>query len=458
MSQIGAAVGVPAPRPAAFSGSLRQVATLGIPVVLQNLAGTFMHVVDTAIVGGLGPAEMAGVGYGGIWFWTAQCFFVGLASGVQSFVSQAHGAGQERECGPWIWRALLVAVPLAALLLALFAVTYPLLLSVLAPAPELWTPATEYVRARSFGVTGILCATVLHSFLRGTGDMRTPLAASVVANLVNAALAYGLVYGIAGLPQLGVKGAGFATAVSDHLYGGLLLIAVLRPSLRARFATAPSRPRLDDVRRFLRTSAPIGGTWFLDMITFALFTTLIARMGATSMAASQAFLVLLHLSFMQVVGIQIAASTLVGRYVGARDLEAAERSHRSALLLGVGLSALVSFVFVAAPGPLLRIFTDDASVLSLGTPLLWLGAAYNLFDAVAIVASGSLRGAGDTRFPFWVQTGTAWVCYLPLSWLLGIWLEGGLLGAWVGASLYSLALSIVFVLRFRSGAWKSIRI
>jgi MATE family multidrug resistance protein len=454
---MGAAVGVPAIR-ASLLGNVREVAVLGFPVVLQNLAVTCMHVVDTAIVGRLGPAELAGVGYGGIWIWTAQCFFVGMASGVQSFVSQAQGAGRERECGAWIWRAGVVAVPLAVAVLTLFAAAYPLLLTLLQPAPELWAPATAYVRARSLGVAGILCAVVLHSFLRGTGDMRTPLAASAVANLVNAALAYGLVYGVAGLPRLGVAGAGLATAASEYLYAGLLLYAALRRPMRERYATAPIWPRLADVRRYLRTSAPIGGTWFLDMISFALFTTLIARMGATSMAASQAFLVLLHLSFMQVVGIQIASSTLVGRYVGAQDLEAAERSHRAALLLGLALAALVSFVFVAAPGPLLRLFTDDAAVLRLGLPLLWVGAAFNLFDAAAIVASGSLRGAGDTRFPFWVQTATAWFLYLPLAWLLGSWLDGGLLGAWIGASIYSLALSIVFVLRFRSGAWRSIRI
>jgi multidrug resistance protein, MATE family len=349
-------------------------------------------------------------------------------------------------------------LPLTVLALALFALAFPLLLGVLGPAPELWTPATDYVRARSLGAAGILCGIVLHSFLRGTGDMRTPLIASVTANLVNAGLAYGLVYGAAGLPRLGVTGAGLATACSESLYAGLLLIAVLRKPLRDRFATAPSRPRLEDLRRFLRTSAPIGGQWFLDMITFALFTTLIARMGATSMAASQAFLVLLHLSFMQVVGVQIAASTLVGRYVGARDLAAAERSHRSALLLGLTLASLASLAFVVLPGPLLRLFTDDASVLTLGMPLLWVGAAFNLLDAAAIVASGALRGAGDTRFPFWVQTATAWLVYLPASWLLGVWLEGGPLGAWIGASFYSLLLSVVLVLRFRSGAWKSIRI
>src|SRR5262245_39741727 len=159
MSQIGAAVGVPAISPTRVQGGVREVAALAFPVVLQNLAGTLMHVVDTAIVGqGLGPSALAGVGYGGIWFWTAQCFFLGLASGVQSFVSQAHGAGRERECGPWIWRAVAVAVPLAVVVLALFAATFPLLLELLDPAPELWTPATDYVRARSLGAGGLLCA------------------------------------------------------------------------------------------------------------------------------------------------------------------------------------------------------------------------------------------------------------------------------------------------------------
>ena len=284
MSQLDASVGVPEARSAALLASVRQVAVLGFPVVLQNLAVTLMHVVDTAIVGrGLGAAALAGVGYGGIWFWTAQCFFIGLASGVQSFVSQAQGAGRERECGGWIWRALAVSLPFAVTVMALFALAFPLLLELLRPAPELWGPATDYVRARALGVAGVLTGITLHSFLRGTGDMFTPLLASVVANVVNAVLAYGLVYGVAGLPQLGVAGAGLATAISEYLYAGLLLCAALRRPIRERYATAPILPRLAEVRRYLRTSAPIGGTWFLDMITFALFTTLIARMGASSM-------------------------------------------------------------------------------------------------------------------------------------------------------------------------------
>ena len=194
------------------------------------------------------------------------------------------------------------------------------------------------------------------------------------------------------------------------------------------------------------------------MTSFAFFTTLIARMGDASMAASQAFVMLLSLSFMQAVGISIAASTLVGRYVGAGEPAAADRSFRSALVLGIGLAALVAVLFVAIPGPLLRIFTDDPDVVALGRPLLAIGALFQLFDAIAIITEGSLRGAGDTRWPFLVMTAFGWGLFVPLAYVLGVTLEGGLSGAWSGGVVSLGLMAMVLVRRFRSGAWQRIRI
>jgi MATE family multidrug resistance protein len=167
---------------------------------------------------------------------------------------------------------------------------------------------------------------------------------------------------------------------------------------------------------------------------------------------------LLSLSFMQAVGISIAASTLVGRYAGAGKPVEANRSFASALKLGIGLAALVAVLFVAIPGPLLRIFTDDPTVVSLGRPLLAIGALFQLFDAMAIITEGSLRGAGDTRWPFLVVTAFGWGVFVPLAYLLGVTLEGGLSGAWSGGVVSIGLMSLVLVRRFRSGAWQRIRI
>lgn len=446
------------PLPAAERGGLREVVGLAYPVVLSNLSMTLLHLVDSAFVGRLGATELGAVGYAGIWYWTALCFFMGTAQGVQTFVSQAHGAGREGECGAWLWQALAWLAPLAALALGAFALLFPLLLGVLGPSPDLQGAAAEYVRPRSFGAFASVTAMALASFFRGVGDTRTPLYAMLAANVANGLLDYGLIFGNFGLPALGIAGAGGASAAAEWLYAGILLFAFRRPRVARPFATRPVRPERAAVRRLARTSTPIGGQWFLEMISFALFSTLVARMGDEQMAASQAFLALLHLSFMQVVGVSVATGTLVGRYRGAEDLEAAERSHRTAQRVGLALAFAVGALFLGVPELLLRIFTSDADVLAFGRPLLAVGAAFQLLDAVGIIASGALRGAGDTRWPFVVQATLAWSVFLPLGWLFGVALGGGLFGAWLGGTVYVALLAVAFLWRFRSGAWRSINI
>ena len=208
----------------------------------------------------------------------------------------------------------------------------------------------------------------------------------------------------------------------------------------------------------MRTSMPIGGQWVLEMLSFAVFANLVARMGNVEMAASQAMLVLQHMSFMQVMAVAIAATTLVGRYRGMGDVAAAERSHINALCLGVGFAISVGILFLTFPELMLRIFTEDAGVLRVGSKLLVIAALFQTCDAVGVVTSGSLRGAGDTRWPFAVQASLAWGLFLPSAYLFGRVLDGGVEGAWLGGALYLGVLGIVLVFRFRRGVWKQIKI
>jgi MATE family multidrug resistance protein len=442
----------------AARGSLREVAGLAWPVIISQMSSTLMGVVDTAMVGRLGATELAAVGFAHIWTWTLFSIFIGTASGVQTFVAQHHGAGDEKGCGAWVWHALGTVVPAAALVAALVFASAPLWLAALGPSAELQAKALEFLPGRLLGLVGTTVAFSWASFFRGIGDTRTPMVGAVVANLVNVTLAYGLIFGELGLPQLGVMGSGIAMAVGEWTFAVFLGAAAVRGSVRARYGTAPLRPRAAPLRRVLRTGLPIGGQWVLDMSAFAVFTTLVARMGDASMAASQAFIALLSLSFMQASGLAVAAATLVGRYVGAGDPAAAERSFRTALALAGALGAAVALLFVTIPETLLGLFSHDADVLALGGPLLALGAAFQLLDALGIASAGALRGAGDTRWPFLAQAGLAWFVFLPSAWLLGITFGGGLTGAWAGGLVYVAGLATAFVWRFRAGAWRRIRI
>jgi MATE family, multidrug efflux pump len=442
----------------ARTGGIREVAALAYPIVLTQLSQTAMHMIDCIFVGRLGAAQLGALGFAGIWLWTVFCVFSGCANGIQTFVSQAHGAGDEASCGRWVWQGVYAVVPAAAFALLLFALGADAFLRLLGTTPEIHDYALAYVRMRPPGFACLALWMVLASFFRGLGDTRTPLIATLVANAANALLAYALVFGHFGLPAWGVAGAGVATSIAEALGAALLFAALFRPRVSRVFQTRPIAPDLRQIRRFLRTGAPIGGQWLLDMSAFALFTTLVARMGNVSMAANQAMLSLLSLSFMQAVGISLAAMTLVGRYKGARDLDSAARSFRSAVKLGLVLAAVVAGLFVSAPEFLLRLYVDDPQVLAFGRPLLALGAAFQLFDCMAIVAAGSLRGAGDTRWPLFVQTSLAWTVRLPLAWLFAVTLGGGVVGAWYAEFVFVATLSAAFVFRFRSGAWRRVEI
>ena len=442
----------------AVPGSVREVAVLAFPAVLQTLSDTVMQVVDSAIVGRLGVTELGAVGFGGVWTWTMLVAFVGAATGVQTFVSQAYGAGEARRCGQWVWQGIYALLPFAVAWIVLIELAFEPLMRLLGPSPELRVLAASYAHARLCGAPAVVVAVALTSFFRGVGDTRTPLMATVVANLLNAAMAYGLVFGRFGLPAWGVAGAGAATALSNWTYASVMLAMFLRRRLVEEYGTWPVRPDRVAMRRYVRTSVPVGGQWVLDMISFALFSTIIARMGNVHMAASQAMIQLLSLSFMQAFGIAIASGALVGRYVGARDLVAAARSHRSAMQLGLLLATLVALLFITAPDMLLSIFTSDATVIALGRPLLAIGALFQLIDAVGIIAGGSLRGAGDTRWPFVVQASLAWFLRLPLVYGFGVVLGWGVTGAWFGELLFVAALGSAWLLRFRAGVWRTVRI
>jgi len=439
-------------------GGMREVFTLAAPVVLTQLSATAMGVVDSAMVGRLGSTSLAAVGFASIWIWTIFSLVYGTASGIQIFVSQSDGAGDRHGCGRWAWHGFYAVAPVTLLLVAVLLPLAGPLLALLGPSAELQATAVTYLTARLAGEAAFAGMMVLNSFFRGLGDTRTPLYVALLANAVNAVLDYGLIFGELGLPAWGVQGAGVATAVGSWVGAVTLYALFRRRRIDAEFDTRPVRPDRAAIARFLRTSAPIGGQWCLGMTAFAGFTTVVARMGDSSMAASQAFIMLLSLSFMQAVGISVAASTLVGRYVGARDEASARLAFQSSLRIGLALSILVAILFVAVPTPLLRIFTDDPAVVSLGRPLLVIGALFQIFDFMAIVAEGALRGAGDTRWPLAVHTALGWGFFVPVAYVLGVILEGGLTAAWFGGLLYICALALAMVQRFRSGAWRRIRI
>jgi MATE family multidrug resistance protein len=386
------------------------------------------------------------------------CFFVGTSTCIQIFVAQHYGAQDNHECGKWAWQGLYAIMPLAAAVSLILYFGAASLMLWLEPDPAIAPHAVSYLRARTFGSVGLIGAVTLSSFFRGLGDTRTPLYATVAANLLNAALDYCLIFGEFGFPAWGVRGAGVATSIAEWANFFFLALLFGQRRLAVEYHTRIVAPSRQHIRRLMHTGLPVGAQWWLEMTSFAAFLTLVARMGDAPMAASQAFVALLSISFMQAQGLAIAVSTLVGQYIGARDLEAAERSFWSGVRLCLIFAGGIAAIFVLLPEPLLRIFSKDPRVIELGVPLMWIGAVFQVFDAMAIIADGGLRGAGDTRWPMMARFILAWGVFLPTAYVFGIVLGGGLTGAWAGGLIYGAALTVLLIGRFRSGRWQQIKI
>ena len=234
---------------------------------------------------------------------------------------------------------------------------------------------------------------------------------------------------------------------------------MFRPYLRDGFGTLEQwRFRAPETKRMLRVGIPVAIHFILDMGSFLFFSAYIGRMGTAPLAANQIAIQILALSFMPCQGFAIAATTLMGQYVGAGRPEFAQKSAYTTLKFGLYYAGFIALLCLSVPELLVKIFNSDPDVVALGRPLLYLAALFQIFDAVQFISSGALRGAGDTRVPMYVVLGAAWLVFVPLAYVFGTVLSQGVVGAWTGASIYIVVVGILMFTRLKNGRWREIRI
>ncbi|MBI4551673.1 MAG: MATE family efflux transporter [Candidatus Latescibacteria bacterium] len=438
---------------ATHQGGHREVWNLAYPIVLATISETLMNATDTFMVARLGTVEVAAVGLASMMTWLFYLPFLGLAMGINTFVAQSYGAKAYRECGRMTWQGLSVAV-VSGLFILSGILLGPVLFDLARPSPEVQRLGVSFFQIRLFDGPGLMVAMTIASFLRGIGDTKTPMKIGIGTNLLNLGLNYVLIYGHLGFPRLGVRGSALGSAIAG-LASGLVYVAIFFHPRYAEFGSRQAaRPVWPDLRRVLRVGVPIGVQRFLDIGSFVIFSALIGRLGDAQLAANQIGIQLMSVSYTVGIGIAAAATVLVGQYIGAKNLAAAERSAYSAVKLAIVYMGVVGVGFVLFPGTVIAFFNQDPDVIRFGREALIAAAFFQVFDACGLVFSGALRGAGDTRWTMVAALIGAWVFFLPLAYFLALPLGLGFLGAWLGATAYICVLGLACFYRFRRGAWK----
>lgn len=409
--------------------------TLAAPVVLAELGWVSMGLVDTLMVGSLGPEAIGAVGIGTSIFMGVCIFGMGLLLGLDTLVSQAFGAGRLDDCHRWLVHgvvlSLALGVPITLLVMAASAS-----LSVWGLTPEVLRLTQPYLDALVWSVPPLLVYAAFRRYLQGMGVARPVMVALVTANIVNLAANWVLITGRFGAPAMGVRGSAWATVVARIGMALYLLVVIVyrergrRPGL---FETS-FRIEVSRMRELLRLGLPAATQITLEVGVFATATALAGRLAPAALAAHQIAINLASFTFMVPLGIASAGAVRVGHAVGRGDPPGAARAGWTALLFGVVFMACASAIFLLMPRWLIGAFTTNRAVLEIGTSLLFVAAVFQLFDGVQGVSTGVLRGLGDTRTPMLWNLAAHWFIGLPLGYGLCFTAGLGVLGLWWGLS------------------------
>jgi multidrug resistance protein, MATE family len=436
----------------ALRAEFRPTLRLALPLVFAELGWMSMNIVDTIMVGHLpdSAVSMGAVSLGSGIFIVLALFGEGLLIGLDTLVSQAFGAGQREDCHRSLINGIYLSLALTPLLTAPIWLL-PRLLSAIGTDPAVNTLTIPYTKALGMGLLPLLLYFGVRRCMQSMNLVKPVMFALVSANVINALFNWLLIYGKWGFPAMGTVGSGWSTAIARAYMAAVLIGYLLWYDHRHRtqLLKTPVEIDLPRIRRLIALGLPAAMQLTLESGVFAAVTALSAKLGAVPLASHQIALNTVALTYMVPLGICSAAAVRVGQAIGRRDATGAANAGGTAIFIGAAFMTCASVVLLIFPRWIALAYTPDEAVIRSTVRLLAAGAAFQLFDGIQSVATGALRGAGDTRTPMLCHLLAYWIIGLPL----GAWLcfrhGWGVIGLWVGLSLALILIGIVLLLVWR---------
>jgi MATE family multidrug resistance protein len=449
------------PHPA---GSFRELWRVALPLILSCGSLSLMYVVDRIFLTWYSTDALAAVLPAGLLHWTVGSVLLGTVQYTNTFVAQYEGAGRKDRVATSVWQGLYLAAGGGLCLI----VVIPFASQIFAMVGH--TPALQKLEADYFSILvsamgPMAMAAALGCFYSGRGQTTVVMWVHFTSAGVNILLDYCLIFGNGPFPELGIRGAAIATVIAKSIE--LLMYSVLILRYRNRDGYKILKYRAFDrelFSRMIRYGLPTGFQWLADIAGFALFIFLVGKIGTTELAATTIAFNLNTMAFIPVIGIGIAVMTLVGKRVGEGRPELAVRT----TWLGFGMAGSWMIVFAAvyifAPNFILQPYAmksdpeEFAPIRELVIPLLWFVATYSFFDAMLIVFSSAVRGAGDTRFSLIFIFVGAWSLMVLPTFIVSKYYGGNLWLSWSACTTYIVVVGIGFLARFQLGKWKTMRV
>lgn len=437
------------------TGSLnRAIILLAIPMVLEMVMESVFAVVDIFWVSHLGPNATATVGLTESMLTLVYTAAMGLSIGVTAVVARRIGEKRTEAAAEAAVQGIVLGL-CVALVVAILGITLaPRLLALMGATPAVTQLGSTYTRTMLGGSATVLLLFLINAIFRGAGDAAIAMRVLIFANSINIVLGPLLIFGIGPFPRLGVTGAAIATTIgrgSGVLYQlyrlsrGDARVTVRRPDITLRPAI---------MTQLLRLSG--SGTFqvFVGTASYVGIVRIISTFGSAALAGYTIAIRLVIFCLLPSWGLSNAAATLVGQSLGAKDPDRAERAVWIAGRYNMYVLGFVGLVFIALAGPIVALFTQDATAAPIGAQALRTMSYGFVFYALGMVLTMAFNGAGDTWTPTWINVACFWLFEIPLAYVLSIVLLHQPLGAFLAIMIGYSTFAIVAVVLFRRGRWK----
>lgn len=423
---------------------------LAWPMIVINLSFLGMRVTDTIFAGHLSREDLAGVSVGGDMWVPVMLFIMGILLSVSPTISQEYGAGRTTDVGSTVRQAMWLAV-MASLPGWVLLAHGDILMRAIGVQPEVIPLAAGYLDAIAWGLPAIALFYVLRFTSEAVSHTRPLLLVASVGLLANVFANWVLVYGNLGFPALGAIGTGYASAIVQWLMFLVLLFYVRRAPLFRGFRIFErfELPRRQPAAELLKLGLPIAVAIFMEGSLFSATGLLMASLGTTIVAGHQIAVNWAGLMFMVPMGIAGAITVRIGQALGRNDPRAAHFSGVTGIILCVGIMAVSACAMIVFREHIVGLYTRDPAVTAMAMSLLWVAAAFQVFDGLQVAASGVLRGYKDTRVPMIMTLVAYWLIGFPIAWFGGIVLNLGPQAVWTGLIAGLLAAGIMLNWRFR---------
>ena len=430
---------------------------MALPMVVSQGAFAIMIFTDRWFLAQISPTHMAAALGGGVAFWFAISLFNGILAYANALVAQYLGAGEFHKCTLVISQGILMSVALIPVLFIITLLLRPMF-AAMGHDPAQVELEEIYFTIMMAGAVLSLFKVCLSSFFSGIGLTRVVMTCDVIGIVLNVPLTWALVFGHLGLPAMGIAGAAWGSIISTAFAIAIYLAYYLKREFREKFSTLESFIFDRGItRRYLRLGFPSGMEMFLNIAAFNLFLLMFQSYGIPEAASATIVFNWDILSFVPLLGLNIAVMSLIGRFVGAGDMDRTNEVTSAGYIIGIGYSLFLATTFIVFRDQFVEMFIfyeDQAKEIRDLARFMMIGlSCYVLCEGLLQVASGVLRGAGDTRWIMFASTSLHWAMLVAQFLVIKVYNFGPKV-SWLGFVLMVLAICIVFLGRLWSNKWR----